>query len=71
MQSSELKIAQNNCSSTIDFKYLYDNKKKEWTSIPSMFVQFFSLALMLIPLLYIWISGWWKKQKVNYLYLKT
>ena len=35
------------------------DKIEEWTSIPSMFVQFFALALMLIPL-YIWINGWLK-----------
>ena len=35
---------------------------EEWTSIPSMFVHFFALALMLIPL-YIWISGWLKNRK--------
>ena len=38
------------------------DKIEEWTSIPSMFVQFFALALMLIPL-YIWISGWLKNRK--------
>ena len=38
------------------------DKIEEWTSIPSMFVQFFALALMLIPL-YIWISGWLKHRK--------
>ena len=35
------------------------DKIEEWTSISSKFVQFFALALMLIPL-YIWISGWLK-----------
>ena len=35
---------------------------EESTSIPSMFVHFFALALMLIPL-YIWISGWLKNRK--------
>ena len=38
------------------------DKIEEWTCIPSMFVQFFALALMLIPL-YIWISGWLKHRK--------
>ena len=38
------------------------DKIEEWTSIHSMFVQFFALALMLIPL-YIWISGWLKNRK--------
>ena len=40
------------------------DKIEEWTSIPSMFVQFFALALMLIPL-YIWISGWLKHRKIK------
>jgi len=38
------------------------DKIEDWTSIPSMLVQFFALALMLIPL-YIWISGWLKNRK--------
>ena len=40
------------------------DKIEEWTSIPSMFVQFFALALMLIPL-HIWISGWLKHRTIK------
>jgi hypothetical protein len=58
-QSSELPIAITMVALLISN---LSDKIEEWTSIPSMFVQFFSLALMLIPL-YIWISGWLKHRK--------